>query len=210
MYIYATIHVAAKFLLIAPLQNDDSGDSEHCLLTVTFASVLEEIPYSLKVQQACQDACPCFSFALNRPLPTPLCTAGPAGYRTACGLRECGLARFPFWAALRGGRTAVDVLLSDCQNHKGIALYGWCQVRNTLSDITPTVSSIIFGYVLYFWLTKWPQTCPLAFINEMDVVGSVGRGREKKKEREKEKGRRGHRCKNISFTAYQQLMTSST
>ena len=51
------------------------------------------------------------------------CIAGPSGYRRAWGLRECGLARFPYWAARRWGRTAVDVLLSDCQYRKGTALY---------------------------------------------------------------------------------------
>ena len=59
------------------------------------------------------------------------CIAGPSGFRTACGLRECGLARFPFWVARRWGRTAVDVLLSDCQYRKGTALYGQCGVWNT-------------------------------------------------------------------------------
>ena len=47
--------------------------------------------------------------------------AGPPGCRRACGLGECGLARFPFWVACRWGRTAVDVLLSDCQFRKGTA-----------------------------------------------------------------------------------------
>ena len=56
---------------------------------------------------------------------------GPSGFRTACRLRECGLARFPFWVARRWGRTAVDVLLSDCQYRKGTALYGQCGVWNT-------------------------------------------------------------------------------
>ena len=59
------------------------------------------------------------------------CIAGPSGFRTACGLRECGLARFPFWVARRWGRTAVDVLLSDCQYRKGTAPYGQCGVWNT-------------------------------------------------------------------------------
>ena len=56
---------------------------------------------------------------------------GPSGFRTACGLQECGLARFPFWVAHRWGRTAVDVLLSDCQYRKGTALYSQCGVWNT-------------------------------------------------------------------------------
>ena len=30
------------------------------------------------------------------------------------------------------GRTAVDVLLSDCQHHKGTALCGQCGVWNTI------------------------------------------------------------------------------
>ena len=51
------------------------------------------------------------------------CIASPSGFRTACGLRECGLARFPFWVARRWGRTAVDILLSDCQYCKGTVLY---------------------------------------------------------------------------------------
>ena len=55
---------------------------------------------------------------------------GPAGYHRACGLRVCGLVRFPFWVACRGGRTAADVSLSDCQYCKGAALYGWCRVYN--------------------------------------------------------------------------------
>ena len=59
------------------------------------------------------------------------CIAGPSGFRTACGLRECGLARFPFWVARRWGRTAADVLLSDCQYRKGTAPYGQCGVWNT-------------------------------------------------------------------------------
>ena len=59
------------------------------------------------------------------------CIAGPSGFRRACGLRECGLARFPFWVARRWGRTAVDVLLSDCQYRKGTAPYGQCGVWNT-------------------------------------------------------------------------------
>ena len=52
--------------------------------------------------------------------------------RLAQSLRlwECGLARFPFWVARRWGRTAVDVLLSDCQYRKGTALYGQCGVWN--------------------------------------------------------------------------------
>ena len=58
------------------------------------------------------------------------CIAGPSGFRTACGLQECGLARFPFWVACRWGRTAVDVLLSDCQYRKGTAPYGQCGVWN--------------------------------------------------------------------------------
>ena len=44
---------------------------------------------------------------------------GPPGYRRACGLRECGLARLPFWMARRGGRTPAEVSLSDCQYRKG-------------------------------------------------------------------------------------------
>ena len=52
---------------------------------------------------------------------------GPPYYCRACRLRECGLTRFPFWVAHRWGRTA-DVLLSDCQYHKGTALYGRCRV----------------------------------------------------------------------------------
>ena len=60
------------------------------------------------------------------------CIAGPSGFRTFCGLWECGLARFPFWVARRCGRTAVDVLLSDCQYRKGTALYGQYGVWNTL------------------------------------------------------------------------------
>ena len=32
----------------------------------------------------------------------------------------CGLARFPFWVARRGGRTAADVLLSDCPYRKAL------------------------------------------------------------------------------------------
>ena len=59
------------------------------------------------------------------------CIARPPGYRRACGLRECGLASFPFWVARRWGRTAADVLLSDCQDGKGPALYGRCRVWNT-------------------------------------------------------------------------------
>ena len=58
------------------------------------------------------------------------CIAGPSGFRRACGLRECGLARFRFWVARRWGRTAVDVLLSDCQYRKGTAPYGQCRVWN--------------------------------------------------------------------------------
>ena len=53
---------------------------------------------------------------------------GPPGYNRAWGLQECGLARFPFWAACRGGRSAADVLLSDCQYCKGTVLYGRCRV----------------------------------------------------------------------------------
>ena len=56
------------------------------------------------------------------------CIAGPSGFRRPYGLRECGLARFPFWVARRGGRTAADVLLSDCQYRKGTSLYGRCGV----------------------------------------------------------------------------------
>ena len=48
--------------------------------------------------------------------------AGPPGFRTAYGVRECGLARFPLGVARRGGRTAADVLLSDCQHHTGALL----------------------------------------------------------------------------------------
>ena len=59
------------------------------------------------------------------------CIASPSGFRRACGLRECGLARFPFWVARRWGRTAVDVLLSDCQYRKGTALCDQCGVWNT-------------------------------------------------------------------------------
>ena len=53
---------------------------------------------------------------------------GPPVYRTAYGLREWGLARFPLCVAHRGGRTAADVLLSDCQYHRGTAVYGRCGV----------------------------------------------------------------------------------
>ena len=49
---------------------------------------------------------------------------GPPGYRIACGLRDCGLARFPFWVIRRGGRIAANVLLSYCQYRKGTARYG--------------------------------------------------------------------------------------
>ena len=59
------------------------------------------------------------------------CIAGPSGFRWACGLRGCGLARFPFWVARRWGRPAVDVLLSDCQYRKGTAPYGQYGVSNT-------------------------------------------------------------------------------
>ena len=41
-----------------------------------------------------------------------------------------GLARFPFCVAHRWGRTAADVLLSDCQYHTGTALYGRCGAWN--------------------------------------------------------------------------------
>ena len=58
------------------------------------------------------------------------CITGPSGFHRACGLRECGLASFPLWVARRWGRTAVDVLLSDCQYCKGTALYGQCWVWN--------------------------------------------------------------------------------
>ena len=57
--------------------------------------------------------------------------AGPSGYRRACGLRGCSLARFPFCVARRWGRTAADVLLSDCQYRKGTALFDQCGVWNT-------------------------------------------------------------------------------
>ena len=50
--------------------------------------------------------------------------AGPPGCRRTCRLRECGQARFPFWAARRGGRTAADVLFSYRQYRKSSALYG--------------------------------------------------------------------------------------
>ena len=59
------------------------------------------------------------------------CIAGPSGFRRACGLWECCPARFPFWVARRWGRTAVDVLLFDCQYCKGTSLYGWSRVWNT-------------------------------------------------------------------------------
>ena len=59
------------------------------------------------------------------------CIVGPSGFHRACGLRECGLVRFPFWVAHRWGRTAVDVLLSDCQYRKVTALYSQCGVWNT-------------------------------------------------------------------------------
>ena len=52
---------------------------------------------------------------------------GPLGCHRACELLGCGLARFPSWAACRGGRTAVEVLLSDCQYRKVTALYGQCR-----------------------------------------------------------------------------------
>ena len=49
----------------------------------------------------------------------------------ACELRECDLARFPYCVAHRWVRTAVDVLLSDCQYCKGTALFGRRGVWNT-------------------------------------------------------------------------------
>ena len=62
---------------------------------------------------------------LVRQMETPVprwrwqCFAGPPGYRRACRLRGCRLARFRFWVARRGGRIGVDVLLSDCQYRTG-------------------------------------------------------------------------------------------
>ena len=73
------------------------------------------------------------------------CIAGPSGFRTACGLRECGLARFPFWVARRWGRTAVDVLLSDCQYRKGTAPYGQCGVWNTATCFSNQQIYYCFG-----------------------------------------------------------------
>ena len=73
------------------------------------------------------------------------CIAGPSGFRTACGPRECGLARFPFWVARRWGRTAVGVLLSDCQYRKGTALYGQCGVWNT-GTLSLKATWLILGY----------------------------------------------------------------
>ena len=48
----------------------------------------------------------------------------PPSYCRACRLRECGLARFLFRVACRGGRTAAYALLFDCKYCKGTALYG--------------------------------------------------------------------------------------
>ena len=76
------------------------------------------------------------------------CIAGPPGYRRACGPRECGLARFPFWVARWWGRTAADVLLPDCQYRKGTALYGRCGVWNTGDS---------WGGCGLFW--AWTVTC---------------------------------------------------
>ena len=57
--------------------------------------------------------------------------AGPPGCHRTCELWEYCLARFPFWVAHRWSRTAVDVLLSDCQYRMGTAVYGQCGVWNT-------------------------------------------------------------------------------
>ena len=73
-----------------------------------------------------------FFFLIVRLMETPVSSMKMAVRRRSCRLSYslratgCGLARFPFWGARRGGRTAADVLLSDCQNSKGAALYGRC------------------------------------------------------------------------------------
>ena len=54
----------------------------------------------------------------------------PPGYRRACRLRECDLARFPFPVAHREDRTAADVRLSDSWYCKGTALYGLSDTGN--------------------------------------------------------------------------------
>ena len=59
---------------------------------------------------------------METPVSSMKVSVGPPGHRRASGLRECGLARFPFLVVRRGGRTATDVVLSDCQYRKGTAL----------------------------------------------------------------------------------------
>ena len=54
------------------------------------------------------------------------CIAGPWSFRRACRLQECGVARFPLWVARRWSRTAIHVLLSDCQYRDGIQWYRHC------------------------------------------------------------------------------------
>ena len=68
---------------------------------------------------------------LVRQIETPVSSMKVAVQRRSPRLWECGLARFPFWAARIGGRTAVNILLSDCQYRKGTALYGRSGVWNT-------------------------------------------------------------------------------
>ena len=57
--------------------------------------------------------------------------------------------------ARRWGRTAVDVLLSDCQYRKGTVLYGQCGVWNIgLGLIKYTYIIYIYLYIIYIYLDK--------------------------------------------------------
>ena len=91
------------------------------------------------------------------------CITGPPGYRTACRLGECGLARFPFWVARRWGRTAVDVLLSGYQYRSGTALYGRYGVWNMMQDILQcyddygSFDHFLFLLCYYFCVWKAPK-----------------------------------------------------
>ena len=105
------------------------------------------------------------------------CIASPSGFCTACGLRECGLARFPFWVARRWGRTAVDVLLSDCQYRKGTALYGQCGVWNSGDSWGGCVLSWAWTLLLVpVWLTgsRGQPCCTVgAFVSTCCVAYAV-------------------------------------
>ena len=99
------------------------------------------------------------------------CIAGPSGFHTACGLRECGLARFPFWVARRWGRTAVDVLLSDCQYRTGTALYGQCGVWNTGDSWGGCgLSSAWILQLVPVWLTGSSLVVPWVLVPPLAVL----------------------------------------